>query len=137
MPLKTEQFENSELNLTPMIDVLFLLIIFFLIGSTLSESERQFDVQVPSVSAAKPLTAPPDQLVININREGQISLGKKTVTLPQLITELKQASQRYADQSVVIRGDGQGKYQMVADVLAACHKARIRHFSVATMLKTE
>lgn len=137
MPLKSDQFESSELNLTPLIDVLFLLIIFFLIGSTLSESERQFDVQVPTVSAAKPLTAPPDQLVININREGRISLGKKAVTLPQLIADLKQASQRFADQSVVIRGDGEGKYQKVADVLAACHKAKIRHFSVATTLKSE
>ncbi len=137
MPLKVEHFEVSELNLTPMIDVLFLLIIFFLIGSTFIESERQFDVQVPSVSAAKPLTAPPDQLVVNINREGRISLGGKLVTLPQLTAELTQASRRFADQSVVIRGDGEGKYQLVADVLAACHKAHIRNFSVATMLKSE
>ena len=137
MPLKTEQFENSELNLTPMIDVLFLLIIFFLIGSTLSESERQFDVQVPTVSAAQPLTSRPDQLVINVNREGQISLGKDVMTLAKLTKELKLASDRYADQSVVIRGDGEGKYQLVADVLAACHKARIRHFSVATTMKSE
>ncbi len=137
MPLKTEQFENSELNLTPLIDVLFLLIIFFLIGSTLSENERQFDVQVPTVSAAQPLTAPPDQLVINVNRAGQITLGKKVVTIQELTKDLKQASDRFADQSVVIRGDGEGKYQLVADILAACHKARIRHFSVATMLKSE
>lgn len=137
MPLKTEQFENSELNLTPLIDVLFLLIIFFLIGSTLSENERQFDVQVPTVSAAQPLTAPPDQLVINVNRTGQITLGKKIVSLALLTKELKLASDRYADQAVVIRGDGEGKYQLVADILAACHKARIRHFSVATMLKSE
>jgi biopolymer transport protein ExbD len=137
MPLKTEQLEVSELNLTPMIDVLFLLIIFFLIGSTFIESERLFEVQVPSVNSAKPLTAAPDQLAININRSGQISLGSKPVTLPQLVTELTLASQRYADQAVVIRGDGEGKYQLVADVLSACHKAHIRNFSVATMLKSE
>lgn len=137
MPLKTEQLEASELNLTPMIDVVFLLIIFFLVGSTFSEAERQFDVQVPTVSSAQPLTAPPDQLVININREGLIALGKETMTIEQLTKALKAASDRYADQSVVIRGDGEGKYQLVADVLAACHKAQIRNFSVATTLKSE
>jgi biopolymer transport protein ExbD len=137
MPLKTEQLEVSELNLTPMIDVVFLLIIFFLVGSTFSEAERQFDVQVPSVAAAKPLTAPPDQLVISISRDGRMALGKKAVTLDQLITDLTQARERYADQAVVIRGDGEGKYQLVADVLSACHKAQIRNFSVATMLKSE
>lgn len=137
MPLKTEQFEDAGLNLTPMIDVVFLLIIFFLVGSHFSQAERQFDVQVPTVSAAKPLTAPPDQLVININREGRISLGKKILTLDELTRDLKQARERYADQAVVIRGDGEGKYQLVANVLAACHKAEIRHFSVATMLKAE
>lgn len=137
MPLKTEQFESSELNLTPMIDVLFLLIIFFLIGSTLSETERQFDVQVPTVTSAKPLTAPPDQLVISVSREGQISLGNKLVTLPELTKELTEAARRYADQAVVIRGDGEGKYQLVADVLSACHRANIRNFSVATMMKAD
>ena len=137
MPLKTEHLEMSELNLTPMIDVVFLLIIFFLVGSTFSEAERQFDVQVPSVSAAKPLTAPPDQLVINISRDGRIALGNKSVTLDQLTRELNQARERFADQAVVIRGDGEGKYQLVADVLSACHKAQIRNFSVATMLKSE
>ena len=137
MPLKTEHLEVSELNLTPMIDVVFLLIIFFLVGSTFSEAERQFDVQVPTVSAAKPLTAPPDQLVINISRQGQIALGNKAVTMEQLVTELTAARERFADQAVVIRGDGEGKYQHVADVLSACHKAQIRNFSVATMLKSE
>ena len=83
------------------------------------------------------MTAPPDQLVININREGKISLGSSPITLKQLTVELKQASKRFADQSVVIRGDGEGKYQLVADVLAACHKAQIRNFSVATTLKSE
>ena len=137
MPLKTEQLEDSDLNLTPMIDVVFLLIIFFLVGSHFSEAERQFDVHVPTVSAAQPLTAPPDQLEVNVSRDGQISLGKNSLTLEQLTNELKHAQQRYADQSVVIRGDGEGKYQLVADVLAACHKAQIRNFSVATKLKSE
>lgn len=137
MPLKTEHLEDSDLNLTPMIDVVFLLIIFFLVGSHFSEAERQFDVHVPAVSAAKPLTAPPDQLVINISRTGRMTLGTHPVTMEQLIKELKQARDRFADQSVVIRGDGEGKYQLVADVLAACHKAQIRNFSVATMLKSE
>ena len=137
MPLKSDTLEEPQLNLTPMIDVVFLLIIFFLVGSTFSEAERQFDVQVPTVSAAKPLTAPPDQLVINISRQGQIALGNKAVTMEQLVTELTAARERFADQAVVIRGDGEGKYQHVADVLSACHKAQIRKFSVATMLKSE
>ncbi len=137
MPLMTQQLEEPALNLTPMIDVLFLLIIYFLVGASFDEPEKQFDVQVPTVNSAKPLTAVPDQLVVNIDRAGQVSLGNKPLAIPQLITELTQAREWYADQSVVIRGDGEGKYQRVADVLAACHKAQIRNFSVATTLKSE
>lgn len=139
MPLKTEQLDEPALNLTPMIDVVFLLIIFFMVGSHFSEKEREnkFDVQVPTVGAAMPLTAPPDQLIINVDEQGNIYLGDDQMSRKQLIQELSSARERYADQSVIIRGAGEGKYQNVADVLSACHLAGIKHFSVATIVKKE
>ena len=51
--------EKIELQMTPMIDIVFLLIIFFMVGTQFTEQERQFDVQVPSVSDAPPLTSRP------------------------------------------------------------------------------
>lgn len=137
MPLKTEQLEEPGLNLTPMIDMVFLLIIFFMVGSHFSEQERQFDVKLPTVSVATPLTAPPDELVINVYEDGRLQLAEKPRTREELLSDLQQAVQRYEDQAVVIRGEGEGRYQGVIDVMATCHQAGIKHISVATVLQGE
>jgi biopolymer transport protein ExbD len=137
MPLKTEGIEEPTMNMTPMIDVVFLLIIFFMVASRIGEQEREFDVNLPSVTAAQPLTALPDQIVVNVFRDGRIVVGGAERTLPQLQADLEAARGRFADQSVLIRGEGEGRYQRVVDVLVACHRARIKHFSLATELKNE
>lgn len=137
MPLKTERLEDPGLNLTSMMDVVFLLLIFFMVGSRFNEDkERQLDVQLPTVSAAQPLTDPPDELIVNVYRDGKILLGAAPKTLPELIKELEQARKKFPDQAVVIRGEGEGKYQAVVDVLVACHQAKIKHFSLATVIKS-
>ena len=131
MPLKTEGLEEPSLNLTPMIDVVFLLIIFFLVGSHFSETERQFDVNLPKVQDAQPLTAPPDEIVVNVYQDGRILISEELLTMAQLEQKLSEAAKRFADQAVLIRAEGQGRYQRVVDVLVACHKAHIKNFSLA------
>ena len=55
MPLKgADRTEESAINLTPMIDIVFLLIIFFLVGARFTEQERQYDIQLPSSSEIQP-----------------------------------------------------------------------------------
>jgi len=139
MPLKCEPLEEPSPNLTTMIDVAFLLLVFFMVGSRFDQEdrERQLDVQLPTASAAQPLTERPDELVVNVYQDGRILLGSTPRNIPALIADLEQARQRFADQSVVIRGEGEGRYQAVVDVLVACHKAKIKHFSLATVVKTE
>lgn len=137
MPLKVEAMEEPMLNLTPMIDVVFNLIIFFMVGTRFSDMERQFDIHLPQVSEAQPLTSPPDEIIINVFSDGRIIVGERTLELDALEVELKQAHDRYADQAVLVRGDGRGVYQHVMDVLAVCHTAGITNFSLATQVKSE
>ena len=135
MPLKTSGIEEPSLNLTSMIDVVFLLIIFFLVGSRFSEDERQFDVKLPSVADAQPLTSPPDEIVVNVFQDGRIVVNEQPRTLAELEQDLIGARSRYADQAVLIRGEGEGRYQGIIDVLVACHRAQIKHFSLAAEMK--
>lgn len=60
------------LEMTPMIDVVFLLMIFFLVASKLDEDDRSIEVVLPQAAAAKPLTSRPREFVINIDRDGNI-----------------------------------------------------------------
>jgi biopolymer transport protein ExbD len=108
-----------------------------MVGSRFSELERQFDVNLPTVTAAQPLTSPPDEIVVNVYRDGRILVGSEEKSLDQLRRELEQARARYADQAVLIRGEGEGRYQRIVDVLVACHRAKIKHFSLATEMKSE
>lgn len=136
MPLKTASIEEPNLNLTPMIDIVFLLIIFFMVGTRFTEMEREFDVQLPTVSDAQPLTSLPDEIVINIQEDGTLLVEGKQQSFTDLETLLVAAKRRYAEQSVVVRGDGEGRYQHVADVLAVCRRTGVG-VKLATRLKVE
>jgi biopolymer transport protein ExbD len=135
MPLKvTDTSDEPTLNLTPMIDIVFLLIIFFMVGTQFTEQERQFDVQVPSVSDAPPLTSRPDEIV-NVAPDGKVSIRDEQLTIDGLEQRLSQARENYPDQAVVVRGSGPDPYQNVMDVLTACHRAKISHISLANQMR--
>ncbi len=131
MPLRTDSLEEPQLNLTPMIDIVFLLIIFFMVGTRFSEIEQQYDIELPTAAAVEPMTSRPDSIVLNVARSGQVMINGEQVSLPDLQTRLEVARKAYSEQSVLIRGDGAGVYQPIVDVMDICHKAQIRSFSLA------
>jgi biopolymer transport protein ExbD len=135
MPLKTESAEEPTMNLTPMIDVVLLLVIFFMVGTQFTEAEKQFDIDLPSVAAAQPLTGRPDELVVNITKDGAMYLETQPVTLAQLEQELQAAYERYEDQAVMVRGDAEVPYQAVMDVLGLCQQVNITNVQLANRLR--
>lgn len=137
MPLKTDVVDEPDLNLTPMIDIVFLLIIFFMVGTQFTEMERQFEIELPTVSDAQPLTSLPDEIVINVADTGDLTVNGQRRSLEELERALKSARQNYADQAVLIRGEGDGPYQHVMNVLAVCHRAKISVVSLANRLNPE
>jgi len=123
MPLRVPQEEEPGMNLTPMIDVVMLLNIFFMVGSRLVEPEKQYDINLPTVADARPLTALPDEIIINVKSDGTMFIKGKQKELPELEADLRLAAKRYSDQVVRIRGDGEGPYQHVMSTLSLCQKA--------------
>ena len=79
MPLKTHMDEQPELNLTPMIDIVFLLIIFFMVSTKVSEMERKIALDVPRISNTEALTPAPRKRVVNILQDGRILLDEEEV----------------------------------------------------------
>ena len=110
MPLRTESLEEPQLNLTPMIDIVFLLIIFFMVGTRFSEIEQQYDIELPSANAVEPMSSRPDALILNVARTGEVTISGKLVSMEELQTQLESARAAYAEQAVLIRGDGEGTY---------------------------
>ena len=110
MPLKVQRDDQTAINLTPMIDIVFLLIIFFMVSSHFTNKttshERDIAISVPQVSDAGALTAPPRHRVINIFDDGQVALDDDTVSMTELESKLADAKSQYEQLGVVVRGDG-------------------------------
>ena len=134
MPLKIERDDQATINLTPMIDIVFLLIIFFMVGThftQLNEAERDIAIQVPAVSDGQALTAAPRKRVINVHSDGRIVLDRESVSLEQLKGKLVEARSQYEKLGVVIRGDAEGRFQRVAEVITTCKNADISDLNIA------
>ena len=122
---------STGLELTPMIDVVFLLMIFFLVASKLEEADRIIDVVLPKASAAKPLTVQPAEFIINIDQEGNYYARAKPVTLQALSALLVQAATDNPDrQQVIVRADENTLHRYVVGAMNACVQAGIEDYQV-------
>jgi len=134
MPLKTHIDEQPTLNLTPMIDIVFLLIIFFMVGTKFSQLERKINLEVPAVSDRGALSAAPEKKVVNVFRDGRIELDDVPVSIDQLTQRLAAARSQYQYLGVLVRGDASSRYQTVASVLNACTQAGISKMGVSVRI---
>jgi biopolymer transport protein ExbD len=134
VPLKTLPLEEPSINLTSMLDVVLNLIIFFMISTQFIQEERQYDVKLPTVAEATTLSGQPDEIVVNVLASGGFQVKGDDLGRENLGLLLKTARERFPGQAVIIRADGDGKYQPVMDVLSTCRQAGIRNVSLANRL---
>jgi len=134
MPLKTQHDEQPTLNLTPMIDVVFLLIIFFMVATRFAEMERDIELQLPEVASAGMLDTAPKQRVVAVHEDGRLTLDRESVSSAELTARLAAARRQYPQVGVVIRGDAGCPFQHVAAALAACKKANIAELGITVRI---
>jgi len=136
MPIKIYHDPEPTLNLTPMIDIVFLLIIFFMVGTKFAEMERQVKLELPAVTQFGALSAVPKQRVVNVYEDNTIMMDGEEYQLNDLLGELRRAHEEYNEMSVLIRGDGDAKHQNVTNVLAACRDAGFERLGIAVRSRT-
>jgi biopolymer transport protein ExbD len=134
MPLKTQIEEPPSLNLTAMLDVMFVLIIFFVLNTKFMDEEREIALHVPQVADRGVLGTTPERKTINVYRDGAITLDQSPVTLEDLTARLASARSQSPRLGVVVRGDGEGQFQLVAAVLNACKQAGIGDLGISVRL---
>jgi biopolymer transport protein ExbD len=134
MPLKTQHDDVPTLNLTSMIDVVFLLIIFFMVATRFDEFERNIDVEIPQVSQAGDNVPTPKTHVVSVFADGRIELDGQSMSLDDLTARLSAARGLLGEPSVVIRGDASCPFQHVAATLAACRQANISELGITVRL---
>lgn len=129
---------GTVLEMTPLIDVVFLLMIFFLVASRLEEADRVIDVVLPEASAAKPLTSRSREFVINIDRTGAYHAGARPVELEELERLLRQAvADRPDGQRVILRADEEVPHKYVVGAMNACVLAGIEDYHVQSVVQAD
>ncbi len=123
---------HPGIQLAPLVDVLMLLLIFFLLTWNAARNENELDVKIPKASEAKEKNAPIGDVVVNVKADGTVVVNRRTLTAPELSEMLRGLVQLEPNQAVVIRGDEAGAYKHVVGVLNTCSEAGVTNVAFAT-----
>ncbi len=127
----------DSLNMTPLIDVVFLLLIFFLVATRFAQDDRELPVQLPSAASAVPMTAEPTELVVNVNATGQYMILGERMALDKVESTLRRAvADNPINQMVIIRGDRNVAFQAVVSVMDLCTKLKVPSYKISTESET-
>lgn len=130
---KQHSIEPTPMQLAPLVDVLFLLVIFFAVTFQYAKEEQVMDVSVPAAEEGKEKeTRNVGEIIINIKKDGEILVNGQKFTTDELLVKLKNIVALYKDQAVILRGDEITDYQHVIRVLDTCQKAGIWNIAFAT-----
>jgi biopolymer transport protein ExbD len=126
MPLKLNQDELPTINLTSMIDVLFLLIIFFMVGTRFTEEESNIKINLAKVAPNGAMLQGPPSKIVYVAADGSIQYENQRVTPDQLASLLSQAVSNYPETSVQLKPDAKVEYQPLSSVLIAIQQSGVR-----------
>lgn len=120
-------------NMTPMIDVVFLLIIFFLVASHLSDQDTQMQMDLPTAeSGSVTLEAVKRRITINVPQSGKVLLAGRSIAIDELEGKFKSLMKESdSDLEIRIRGSRSVDYATIDPILNACAKAGIWNVSFA------
>jgi biopolymer transport protein ExbD len=130
--IKIPQDEGVEVNLTPVIDMVFLLLIFFLVATKFADIERDVRVHPPTSRNARPVTAIPEEIVVNVTESGALLVAGRERSLDELERLFLSATESNPHQAVVIRGDRNAILHRAVDVLDLCEKHNVEKTYLTT-----
>jgi len=117
---------DTHVDFVPMVDVLFNLLIFFLLATSMAQAEREMHIALPQAAASGPITAAVREIIINIDAEGRAIVAGKAVADEDLSQLIRSAAAANPDQKVSVRGDRTAAYANVARVLDLCKGAGVQ-----------
>ena len=120
------------LALTSMLDVIFLLLCFFVTVSVFSQWESEISIQLPNASTAEQPERLPGEIIVNLSSAGAVTVNGRMMPLGELKERLSKISKFYPGQPVIIRADRDTKYDHLVKVIDTCRAADVWNFSLAT-----
>jgi biopolymer transport protein TolR len=119
----------SDINVTPLVDVMLVLLVIFMVTAPILQQGVAIDL--PKVAAA-PLAGDEEQLVVNVNKAGQIFLNDTPISLPDLTTKLAAIRAARPDRQVYVRADQTVPYGSVMKTMAAVRESGLTKIGLVT-----
>lgn len=135
MKFQTRQLEPAAMQLAPMIDIVFLLLIFFIVTWQFSRSETEMKISVPSSQEGADPKRVLGEIIVNVRVTGEVVVEGQVMTQAQLKQKLSAIAKQHQNQPVRLRGDSKAEYQTIVEVIDTCQKAGIWNISFATQRK--
>ena len=120
MPVKLQEEEAPEVQMAPLIDCVFLLLIFFLVSSQMKKVEKELPITLPRADATVEVKAAPALTTVSIDKYGEIYVNSLTVGHEGLRAKLKEAARNNPDMRIRINGDVYAPFRSVVQVLDTC-----------------
>ncbi|MCP4246123.1 MAG: biopolymer transporter ExbD [bacterium] len=130
-----ESTEGANIEMTPLIDMVFLLLIFFLVATTFHQEERELQIALPFANSSGPISATLRELIVNVDAEGSIILSGRIVEPEDLRTVVEEAVAANPDQKVTVRGDRQAAYGDIVRVLDICKGSGVQEPYLDTVIE--
>lgn len=131
---QTAKAESPGFQMTPMIDVVFLLLCFFVTSQLFAQWEAEINIALPTAQTGEIPQRLPGELIINITDTGQTIINGRDLARADLGEMLAQLARMFPGQPVIIRADRLTPYERIIEVLDLCRKADIWNISFATTL---
>ena len=131
MQVQNETKPYDTINVTPMLDLAYVLLVVFIIMTTASVQGLQMNLPKPS---SKPATEKHEIVVVNITPEGQFLFNGEGVSLEQLEARLSAAKARDKDMQTMIQGDAHTRYAAVIEVVDLCNRLQVSMGLVTTKI---
>ena len=132
MNIREDDWLDQAPDLTPMIDVVFLLLIFFMVTTTFLDPERAIDIELPTAQSGTEPRTPPDEVIVNVEEDGSIVIDGRRLVFDDLVRELKGVALHNAATPITIRGHRRAQHQAIVRVMDACGVAGLSNLAVGT-----
>ncbi|MCD4779185.1 MAG: biopolymer transporter ExbD [Candidatus Omnitrophica bacterium] len=130
-------FESRRpvIQMAPLVDIIFLTLVFFMTLSIFNQLESELNISVPKAKESKEAIRSPGEIIINVNKSGKVVVNQKELSTGDLQKMLKKIALLFPDQPVIIRADQETYHKYIVKVLDACASADIWNISFSTLKK--
>jgi biopolymer transport protein ExbD len=125
--------EMEPMPMAPLLDIVFIILLFFMIVSAYSSIESEVDITLPTADSAVQTERTQGEIFINLKSDGTIVVNDRAMDLAELQGVLERVAEYFPGGAVVIRGDNQAMLGRAIEVLDACRKADIQNVSFAVV----